>query len=63
MLTDSDSLPPPVVPPQPRDTYQGACRRCQARYECGAIRFGGDLWPFTFYCDACFDTERAAQAG
>ena len=63
MPTDSDSLPPSVVPPQPHDTHHGECRRCQARDECGAIRFGGDLWPFTFYCDTCFEIERVAQAG
>lgn len=61
---NSDSEPKIDVEPaqrQPRETYKGLCRRCQSPYECGAVRYGSELWPFTFYCDPCFDIERAAH--
>lgn len=41
--------------------YQGTCRRCSAPYACGVLRFGSGLWPLMFYCDPCFDIERAAH--
>jgi DNA replication protein DnaC len=57
MQKDSET---PIAENSP-GVYRGQCRRCNAAYECGAVRFGAELWPFTFYCDPCFDIERAAH--
>lgn len=58
-----DSEPPESAQPSnsKRERFTGTCRRCQAPYACHAIRVGPDIWPFTFFCDACFDIERAAH--